>query len=126
MPTLNRTLCIVGAIQIASLALTGLQAATSAQAKPDFEISSSIKSATTSADHEKIAAYFEQEATDLDSKSALHREMKKTYQGGGHLRGFNARMRAHCERLANLYKAAAIENREMAKSHLTMTDKKSQ
>lgn len=89
---------------------------------PAFDVATAIGSASTKTDHEKIALYFEREAKDLGMKVALHQRMKKTYQRGGHMRGFNARMRAHCERLIKLYKAAARENHEMSTSHQHMAE----
>ncbi len=123
MAKILRALCAITALQFMVFASPAPHAGSAQATEPDFDVATAIESASTKAEHEKISAYFEREARDFDAKVAQHQRMSKAYQHGGHLRAFGTRMRAHCDKLINIYQVAAMENREMAKSHRHLAEK---
>lgn len=80
-----------------------------------------ISAATTPADHEAIAAAYDKEAASLEAKAREHEQMAQAYGSAGSKKGMDsASMHAHCAKLASQYRAAAAENRELAKQHRAM------
>lgn len=80
-----------------------------------------IAAAKTAADHEAIAAAYDQEAARLEAKAKDHEKMSLAYASAGSKKGMDsAAMRAHCAKLAKQYSEAAKENRELAKEHRAM------
>ena len=80
-----------------------------------------IAAAKTPAEHEAIAAAFDQEAAQLEAKAKEHERMALAYTSAGSKKGAQgAAMRAHCTKLVEQYSAAAKENRELAKAHRAM------
>jgi len=80
-----------------------------------------IAGATTPADHEAMAAAYDNEATTLEAKAREHEQMAKAYSSAGNKKGMDsASMHAHCAKLAKQYSDAAAENRELAKQHRAM------
>lgn len=78
-----------------------------------------IQTAKTPADHEKIAAIYEQWARADQAAAEDHRAMERLYKGidptqGG--RG-SGQMAVHCKRLADDYARAAQENNSLAELH---------
>ena len=78
-----------------------------------------IQSAKTPADHQKIAAVYEQQARDDQAAAEKHQSMERMYRGidptgGG--RG-SGQMAAHCKRIADDYSRAAKEHSQLAKLH---------
>jgi hypothetical protein len=84
-----------------------------------------IAAARTSADHEAIAAIFDQEAARLEQKVKEHEKMAQSYRSTtAGTKGANAAaMSAHCLKLSKQYAEAAKENRELAKEHRAMKDR---
>lgn len=83
-----------------------------------------IGAAKTPADHEAIAAAFDQEAVRLEALAKDHEKMAQTYRSMSSKKGMaSASMHAHCANLAKRYQEAALENRELAKEHRAMKDK---
>jgi len=81
-----------------------------------------IAAAQTPAEHEAIAAAYEQEATRLDAKAREHEKMAQAYKSGASKKGMEeASMRAHCSKLTKQYSDAAAENRALAQEHRAMT-----
>lgn len=82
-----------------------------------------IEAAKTPADHEAIAAAFDQEAGRLDVLAKEHEKMADTYRITSSKRGMaSASMHAHCANLAKRYQEAAQENRALAKEHRAIKD----
>ncbi len=80
-----------------------------------------ITAATTSADHEAIAAAYERESAELERKAKAHDSMGRAYKAFGAQKGMSgAAMSAHCERLVKSYKEAAEANRQLAAEHRAM------
>jgi hypothetical protein len=78
-----------------------------------------IQTAKTPADHEKIAAVYEQQARADQAAAENHRSMERLYKGidptqGG--RG-SGQMAVHCKNLADSYTRAAQENKSLAELH---------
>lgn len=78
----------------------------------------------TTADNNAEAARFDKDAAALDTKAEQHARMAALYRalisGGSKQENTYRSLANHCDRLAELYRQAAIENREMAKSHRMM------
>lgn len=80
-----------------------------------------IAAARTPAEHEAIAAAYEQEATRLEAKAREHEKMAQAYSSAASKKGMaSAAMHAHCAKLARQYSDAAKGNRELAKEHRAM------
>ena len=84
--------------------------------------SQQIAAAKTPAEHEAIAAAYEQEAARLEAKAQEHDAMARSYRSAwSGSKGTNAAaMSAHCLKLATRYREAAEENRAMAAEHRKM------
>jgi hypothetical protein len=82
-----------------------------------------IAAAKTAADHEAIAAEFEQEAKDLEAKAALHADMAKHYGMEQYAHQPKPSLKKHCEDLSASLKRAAEQAKEMAKLHHGMAQK---
>ncbi len=81
------------------------------------DLSAKIAAAKTAADHEAIAAEFEQEAKDLEARAALHAGMAKHYDMNQYAHTNKPRLKKHCEDLSASLKKAAAQARELAKLH---------
>ena len=101
-------------ILVTVLALS-LNSQTVANAQEDEDITVLIETASTSADHIKIAEYYEEQAVMMEKKATLHESMAKAYQGGK-----MGGMTTHCDKLATDSKASAEQYREMAAEHRKM------
>ena len=73
-----------------------------------------IETAKTRADHEALAAFYEQEAKTAQAKAEEHKEMSKSYSKIGHLVEKHNILQ-HCDRLVKNYQDAAKENLALAK-----------
>jgi hypothetical protein len=84
---------------------------------PSPELTQRIESARTRADHEALAAYYQNEAAAALAAADKHRKMAKSYQAnlqGG--RGGTS-MAAHCNALVQQYERIAAEYDGMAEGH---------
>ena len=81
-----------------------------------------IESEKTRADHEALAAFYEQEAKTAQAKVEEHKEMAKAYGKIGHLVEKH-NMLQHCVRLVEKYKDVAKENLALAKLHRELAAK---
>ena len=84
-----------------------------------------IESAKTRADHEALAAFYEQEAKTAQAKVEEHKQMAKAYGKIGHLVEKH-NMLQHCDRLVKKYKDVAKENLALAKLHRELAAKAKQ
>ena len=75
-----------------------------------------IAGARTKADHESLAASYEQEATRLQEKAGEHKAMGKAYKRTGALQEKH-QLVTHCGSLVKKYEDAARENSALAKLH---------
>jgi hypothetical protein len=87
-----------------------------------------IEAARTRADHQEIAAVYEQQAGMDQEAVQRHRNLARAYErdwvwGGprvgsaGSVRRENQSLAAHCENLARIYQQAADENLALAREH---------
>ena len=90
-----------------------------------------IEAARTRADHQEIAAAYEQQAGIDREAMERHRKLARAYEQGwvwappraggvSSGRRENQRLIAHCENLARMYQQAAEENLALAKQHRQM------
>jgi hypothetical protein len=95
-----------------------------ARALDSADLPKAIENAKTAADHEAIAAYFDERAKDARAAATRHREMGAVYKkrpptslksGGGH--AFHVQMGEHCDDLVKSYEQAAKDYEAMAASH---------
>jgi hypothetical protein len=87
---------------------------------PPADLVQRIETARTPADHEKLASYYDREASAARASAAAHRKMATSYQGtvaGG--RG-GASMPAHCNAIVRSQEAIATEYEGMAAAHRQM------
>jgi hypothetical protein len=114
---MNRFVSILSAGALAMMLSGGAYAADSGVT------AAQIEAAKTPADHEAIAASFEQEAVRLEALAKDHEKMAHSYRSASSKKGIaSASMHAHCAKLAKTYQEAAQENRELAKEHRAMKD----
>jgi hypothetical protein len=93
------------------------------------DMAGQVESARTKADHEALAAHYEQEAKELQDKAARHERTAKAYARDPY-RASGPRSRPtpppspfqHCEALASSYRKAAAENLELAKVHRQLAE----
>lgn len=79
---------------------------------------------TTAAEHNAEAAKYDEEAASLDDKAERHAKLANAYRGRGgagskQSTAFQS-MAAHCDKLADAYRKAALEARATAQSHREM------
>ena len=101
----------------------GLYSGAASAIESGIDIEKQIESANTKADHEAIAALYEEEAKGIDADVAQHKRMSAAYQGARQLRELGIRMRKHCDMLIKNYEDAAVGIREMAHAHRDMATK---
>ncbi|HJQ82963.1 MAG TPA: hypothetical protein VKA21_02730 [Candidatus Binatia bacterium] len=83
------------------------------------DIDEKIATAKTAADHEAIAAYYDEQAKAAEAKAAEHRKMEQEYRKAGGPAA-KAQLPAHCEGLVKSYIGAAKEYAALAKAHREM------
>lgn len=110
---------------IAALAVGGITLSTYAvAAAPTGAMAAEMKMPDTPMDHGAEATRYEQEASALEAKAEHHAKMAVHYRqlvGGGSKSESGYRSLAtHCDLLADRYRKAAMEAREMAKAHRAM------
>ena len=76
-----------------------------------------IRNARTKADHEALAAHYEEEAKALEGKAAEHERFAQVYAGQLDSPRVKLNQPQHCRNLAAKYREAAAENLELAKEH---------
>jgi hypothetical protein len=117
-----RTVLFAAAIQfIAATAILGFASVASADPQ-EGAASAMSESLETKADHEQAAAMYEEEANMLRGKLAQHERMAKLYEHSKHRAGKRrgASMMNHCNNIITSYKAAIVDNSELAKHHRAM------
>lgn len=103
----------------AAVALLATGCALAGKSKP-HGIDEMIAGAKTAADHEAIAARYDDEAASARAKSEMHERMAVSYRNIGGRGIAKAHMDAHCESLAKIYEQAAKENAALADGHREM------
>lgn len=110
----------------ASLLACAPSGSTTKAATPAFDLQETIRSAKTPEDHQRIAAYYEQEAAEYKQKAAEHERIGKAYihyvepfyQPGHDM----AKYSAHCQNLARMFSQAAEEYLSLAREHRRLAE----
>jgi len=96
-----------------ALALVGCAPA----GKMTHDMDARIQSASTKADHEALAAHYEQEAKALQEQASEHQKLVETYRRTTYGKVSSAELARHCEHLAAKYLEAAGANLDLAREH---------
>jgi hypothetical protein len=108
---------IIKALLTISLPL-GLLASCAQPNPHPMDMTVAVQSAKSSADHEALAAHYEQAAKDAEVKVEEHKKLLDQYKAHSYLYGRQAlTIEAHCEGLLRSYRQIAEANAEMAKMH---------
>jgi hypothetical protein len=108
-------LLAAGLIVLAATMLPVVRAVAQKGTVTDANLKEMIAKAKTSADHEAIAAYYDNEAADNEQKAHLHRDAANIY-------GKPIAV-AHCNGLVRAFKAAADQDKALAAYHHRMARK---
>ncbi|HKF28413.1 MAG TPA: hypothetical protein VKB29_04250 [Candidatus Binataceae bacterium] len=112
-------LFFVGAMLLVGAAsVPTFRAVAQSAAVTDDNLSQSIANAKTAADHEAIAAYYDQEAADAKKKADLHRNVADTYQKLNIAKPVG--MVNMCKGLVKYWDKVADQAKDLAKAHREM------
>ena len=111
MKRLN-VLLVLTLVLFATASLSSIQAVAQSPTVTDDNLSESIANAKTSADHEAIATYYDQEAADADKKAALHTRSASIAKPVG--------MANMCNGLAKYWEKVAAQDKELSSAHRKM------
>jgi hypothetical protein len=112
------TFIAVGLVLFALASLPVIRASAQQTVVTDDNLNQMIASAKTPADHEAIAAYYEQQAADDKKKATLHREVAATYRKLNIAKPvYMANM---CDNIAAMWEKAAGDTENLAKAHQAM------
>jgi hypothetical protein len=106
---------------LAAATLPTTRAMAQAVVVTDDNLDQAITSAKTPADHEAIAAYYEQEATETKKKADLHRREAESYRKMNIAKPVG--MANMCDRIAAMWDKIAADNLKLAKDHQEMAKK---
>jgi hypothetical protein len=109
-----RTLALV-AVMATGLALPNFRAAVA----DEMNIEQRISTAKTAADHEAIAAYYEEQAKAARAKGEEHKRMSADYRKAGGSMA-KSQLPEHCNGLAVIYSGAAKQYDALAAMHRKM------
>jgi hypothetical protein len=84
------------------------------------DVPASIATASTPADHQKIAKYFTGKAAEYDAEAARHDLMARSYTNRP--KGDVGSMVSHCRNLRDQFVASAKEARALAQEHRLMAE----
>ena len=88
-------------------------------AQEEKNLEQMISNAKTAADHEAIAAYYDQEAQAAHTKHEEHLKLQASYANTPHLASKTG-LPAHCKQIATDYDKIAKEYESLAKMHRDM------
>ena len=112
---MRRTKLALAAL-VSALTLCFTLPALRATAKEHMSMPDMITAAKTSAEHEKLAAHYEQEAKAARAKADEHAKMAEAYRKGGGALIEKLHFDQHCDSLAKSYAAMASELEALAKA----------
>ena len=92
-----------------------------AAAKETMDMMEMVMQAKTPADHEKLAAMYNQEAADARSKAQMHKKMAEEIRKTGGALLAKLHYDQHCDGLVTSYTKAADEYEALAKAERSMT-----
>ena len=103
---------------ITLLLALGLLAACAERNPHPMDMSQAVQNATTKSDHEALAQHYEEAAKEMQLKVDEHKKLLSQYESKSYLYGRQAQdLKAHCQRLIDVYENAVEENLSMAKLH---------
>src|SRR5882762_8016264 len=106
---MRRKSTITVAALLVALLIAVFGPASRAAAKAHMDMTKMIETAKTPADHEKLAAMYEQEAKDAHAKAEMHRKMADAYRKQGGAIVSKLHFDEHCDGLVKSFTAAAQE-----------------
>ncbi|HYL60585.1 MAG TPA: hypothetical protein VEU51_17095 [Candidatus Acidoferrales bacterium] len=112
---------VAGLIVLAAAALPTVRASAQSSAVTDDNLDQMISSAKTPAEHDAIAAYFEQEAADAQKKADLHKGAADTYRKMKIPKPVY--MAEMCDGIAAGFEKTAKDAAKLAKMHHEMAKK---
>ncbi|MDD5580755.1 MAG: hypothetical protein PHY16_15950 [Methylobacter sp.] len=99
----------------------GLLAACAEMNPHPMDMDLAVQNAESKADHEALAKHYEEAAQEMQVKVDEHKKLLSQYESKSYLYGRQAEdIKAHCQRLIDVYEKAAEENLSMAKLHREM------
>ncbi|MGZ8175734.1 MAG: hypothetical protein ACXW01_03905 [Methylobacter sp.] len=99
----------------------GLLAACAEMNPHPMDMNLAVQNATSKADHEELAKHYEEVAEEMQVKVDEHKKLLSQYEAKSYLYGRQAEdLKAHCQRLIDVYEKAAEENLHMARMHRQM------
>lgn len=107
-----------GLVLLAAASQPIIRAVAQPAAVTDDNLDQMITSAKTSADHEAIAAFYDQEAADAKKKAALHRNTADTYRKLKISKPVG--MAEMCDEIAAMWDKIAHHDSKLAKAHHQM------
>ncbi|MDO8431477.1 MAG: hypothetical protein Q7S58_03615 [Candidatus Binatus sp.] len=111
-------LLAAGLLLLAAAALPTIRAGAQQPVVTDDDLDQMITSAKTPAEHEAIAAFYEQQAANAKQKADLHRRTAETYRKMRiHKPAYMAEM---CDGIAAMWDKIAADNSKLAKEHQEM------
>jgi hypothetical protein len=111
-------LLAAGLMLLAAASLPTIRAGAQPAAVTDDNLNQMIESAKTPADHEAIAAFYEQQAADAKKKAELHRNTADTYRKLNISKPVD--MAHMCDGIAAMWDKIAADNSKLAKAHRHM------
>jgi hypothetical protein len=92
-----------------------------------MDMTSAVRNAKTSADHNALARHYEDAAKKMQAKAQAQKNMMKEYRQHGYYYGRQTEdLQEHTEALVRVYEEAAEANRNMAKFHHRLAEDASQ
>jgi endonuclease III len=99
----------------------GLLTACAEQNPHPMDMTQLVKNAKTHDDHEALAKHYDDAAKEMQAKVDEHKKLLAQYEGESYLYGKQAEdLKAHCQRLVNVYEQAVESNQKMAQMHREM------
>jgi hypothetical protein len=111
-----RTGIVLATVLAAALALPALEA----RAADCSGLDAKISAAKTAADHEAIAACYDDMAKDAQAKATVHKEMGAAYRKAGGPAVGKLGLPQHCDYFTKTFTDEAKTYEEMAKAHRQM------
>jgi hypothetical protein len=98
--------------------ILGLMAACAERNPHPMDMSQAVQNAESKADHEALAIHYEETAKEMQLKVDEHKKLLSQYESKSYLYGKQAQeLKAHCQRLIDIYEKAVEENLSMANLH---------
>lgn len=113
-------LLAAGLILLAAASLPTFRAGAQETVVTDDNLDQALASAKTPADHEAIAAYYDQEAASNYAKAKLHHAVHHNYE---RFRSKPPDMGPHCDELAKYFQRAGDQDKDLAAGHRAMAKK---